>query len=106
MSCRQLGLQLHVLDTPLPLYDGQTGLLVPQHTDTRVERLRDALMDSARERVEDLGEAAVEGNTYPVQQSLFVVELAVSSSARARAAVEGQGVLACRTFVVWGLLLR
>ena len=61
MWCRQLGLQLQVLDTPLPLYDGHTGLPVPPHTDTRVERLRDTLMDSARARVEDLGEAAVEG---------------------------------------------
>ena len=60
--CRQLGLQLHTLDpTRLPLYDGITGELIPADMDSRVERVRDALLDAARERVDELGEAAVDG---------------------------------------------
>ena len=45
----------------LPLYDGVTGEAVPQHMDNRVEKLRDALMDDARERVDNLGEDLVVG---------------------------------------------
>ena len=40
-----------------------TGEPVPQTVDSRVERLRDALMDDARERVDDLGEDLVVGET-------------------------------------------
>ena len=61
MVCRQLGRKLHELHPVLPLYDGVTGQAVPQHMDNRVERLRDALMDDARERVDDLGEDLVVG---------------------------------------------
>lgn len=59
--CRQLGTELHELQPALPLFDGVTGQAVPQSVDTRVERLRDALMDDARERVDDLGEDLVVG---------------------------------------------
>ena len=64
---RQLGLQLHTLDpTRLPLYDGITGELIPADMDSRVERVRDALLDAARERVDELGEAAVDGELRAV----------------------------------------
>ena len=58
---RQVGVELHELQPALPLFDGVTGEAVPQAVDTRVERLRDALMDDARERVDDLGEDLVVG---------------------------------------------
>ena len=45
----------------LPLFDGETGQAVSKATDNRVERLRDVLMDDARERVDDLGEDLVVG---------------------------------------------
>ena len=61
LACRQLGSELHHLHPVLPLFDGVTGEAVPQHVDNRVERLRDALMDDARERVDDLGEDLVVG---------------------------------------------
>lgn len=62
--CRQLGSKLHVLHPVLPLFDGVTGQAVPQHVDNRVERLRDVLMDDARERVDDLGEDLVVGLAF------------------------------------------
>lgn len=62
---RQLGSQLHELHPVLPLFDGVTGRAVPQQVDNRVERLRDALMDDARERVDDLGEDLVVGGAQP-----------------------------------------
>ena len=62
---RQLGSELHELHPVLPLFDGVTGHAVPQHIDNRVERLRDALMDDARERVDDLGEDLVVGLAWP-----------------------------------------
>lgn len=65
MACRQLGSELHELHPVLPLFDGVTGQAVPQHVDNRVERLRDALMDDARERVDDLGEDLVVGLAPP-----------------------------------------
>ena len=49
------------MDSPLPLYDGVTGQLIPADVDARVEHVRDALLDAARQRVDTLGEAAVEG---------------------------------------------
>ena len=61
LARRQLGSDLHQLHPVLPLFDGVTGQAVPQHVDNRVERLRDALMDDARERVDDLGEDLVVG---------------------------------------------
>lgn len=60
-ACRQLGLTLHALESHLPLYDGLSGQLVPPELDERVEKLRDQLMDEARERVDELGEDAVAG---------------------------------------------
>ena len=60
-DCRQLGTELHELQPSLPLFDGETGQAVSHATDSRVERLRDALMDDARERVDDLGEDLVVG---------------------------------------------
>lgn len=39
---RQLGLQLHVLGSALPLYDGASGAPVPPDVDARVERVRRA----------------------------------------------------------------
>ena len=62
LACRQLGSELHHLQPVLPLFDGVTGQAVAQHIDNRVERLRDALMDDARERVDDLGEDLVVGS--------------------------------------------
>lgn len=62
--CRQLGSELHELHPVLPLFDGLTGQAVPQHVDNRVERLRDVLMDDARERVDDLGEDLVVGLAF------------------------------------------
>lgn len=64
LARRQLGSELHQLHPVLPLYDGVTGQAVPQHVDNRVERLRDALMDDARERVDDLGEDLVVGLAF------------------------------------------
>lgn len=61
--CRQVGAELHQLTPALPLFDGVTGQAVAQATDSRVERLRDVLMDDARERVDNLGEALVAGRT-------------------------------------------
>jgi len=61
--CRQVGRELHELKPALPLFDGVTGQPVPQTVDSRVERLRDALMDDARERVDDLGEDLVVGRS-------------------------------------------
>lgn len=63
MLCRQVGRELHELKPALPLFDGVTGQPVPQTVDSRVERLRDALMDDARERVDDLGEDLVVGKS-------------------------------------------
>lgn len=59
--CRQVGADLHKLSPALPLFDGVTGQKVLQLTDSRVERLRDVLMDDARERVDNLGEDLVAG---------------------------------------------
>jgi hypothetical protein len=61
--CRQLGIRLHELGRTLPLYDGVTGLPVPADVDARVERVRDTLMDDARERVDREGEAATMGES-------------------------------------------
>lgn len=60
---KQVGTELHELKPALPLFDGVTGQPVPQTVDSRVERLRDALMDDARERVDDLGEDLVVGES-------------------------------------------
>ncbi|KAL0040091.1 hypothetical protein WJX79_005960 [Trebouxia sp. C0005] len=60
---KQMGRELHELKPALPLFDGVTGQPVPQTVDNRVERLRDALMDDARERVDDLGEDLVVGES-------------------------------------------
>jgi hypothetical protein len=38
-GCRQLGLQLHVLGSALPLHDGASGAPVPPDMDARVERV-------------------------------------------------------------------
>ncbi|KAK9805594.1 hypothetical protein WJX72_006757 [[Myrmecia] bisecta] len=60
---RQLGVPLHQLGNLLPLYDGLTGQPVVPEVDARVEKVRDSLMDEARERVEELGEDAVQGES-------------------------------------------
>lgn len=70
MQCRQIGAELHELTPALPLYDGVTGQAVLQATDSRVERLRDVLMDDARERVDNLGEDLVAGNITGSEVSL------------------------------------
>jgi len=64
-ECRQLGLEFHSLQSELPLFDGETGVRVGEEEDRRVEVLRDALMDAARSRVEELGEDAVAGAVAP-----------------------------------------
>ena len=56
-----------------------TGQAVPQATDSRVERLRDALMDDARERVDDLGEDLVVGVQVAIQaESAVTLTLATA----------------------------
>lgn len=45
----------------LPLFCGVTGARISEEQDKRIEVLRDALMDAARSRVEELGEDAVAG---------------------------------------------
>ena len=52
---------LHPVSSALPLYDGVNGDLISASMDERIEHVRDALLDAARERVDTLGEAAVEG---------------------------------------------
>ena len=58
---RQLGLELVDLSPDLPLFCGVTGAKISEEQDKRIEVLRDALMDAARSRVEELGEDAVAG---------------------------------------------
>lgn len=69
--CRQLGLEFHSLQPDLPLFDGETGARIGEEQDRRMEVLRDALMDAARARVEELGEAAVAGALPPFPTILF-----------------------------------
>ena len=59
--CRQMGLELFKLGDHLPLYDGLTGQKVSDAQDRKIEIVRDALMDAARSRVEELGVEAVSG---------------------------------------------
>ncbi|EIE23206.1 amine oxidase, partial [Coccomyxa subellipsoidea C-169] len=47
----------------LPIYDGLTGQRVPDALDSLVDRVRDTLLDDARERVDSLGEAATEAES-------------------------------------------
>lgn len=47
----------------MPLFDGVTGQKVSDSQDRKIEFLRDALMDAARSRVEELGEEKVSGMT-------------------------------------------
>lgn len=47
---RQLGLELYPVRTTLPIYDAVTGQAVSEDADKLVERVRDALLDDARER--------------------------------------------------------
>ena len=49
--------------TTLPIYDAVTGEAVSEDADKLVERVRDALLDDARERVDTLGEAATEAES-------------------------------------------
>ena len=64
LVCRQLGLTLYpIRQHMLPIYDGLTGQAVSDATDRAVERVRDALLDDARERVDSLGEAATEAES-------------------------------------------
>ena len=58
-ACRQAGVELAPLRHELPLFDGVTGAAVQPDMDAHVERLRDALLDAARARVDYLGEAEV-----------------------------------------------
>lgn len=59
-----MGLELHTLGQHLPLFDGETGAEFSSDQDQKIELLRDALMDSARSRVEELGEEAVSGLSF------------------------------------------
>ncbi|KAK9903424.1 hypothetical protein WJX75_005208 [Coccomyxa subellipsoidea] len=64
LVARQLGLTLYpIRQHMLPIYDGLTGQAVSDATDRAVERVRDALLDDARERVDSLGEAATEAES-------------------------------------------
>ena len=54
----QIDLKLVELRTGCPLYDGEDGRLVDGEKDARIEKLRDLLMDEARETVEARGEDA------------------------------------------------
>lgn len=75
---RQLGLKLHVLDpTKLPLYDGLTGQLIPDDMDLHVNGVRDMLLDAAREHVDTLGEAAVDGMAHVIPADTDVILLLV-----------------------------
>ena len=56
-----MNLELFKLGEHLPLYDGVTGKKVSESQDRKIEILRDALMDAARSRVEDLGVDKVAG---------------------------------------------
>ena len=76
-SCRQLGLEFHSLQPELPLFDGETGAQIGEEQDKRMEVLRDALMDAARARVEELGEAAVAG-AFPYLSTLLTEFKAVN----------------------------
>jgi hypothetical protein len=63
---RQLKIALHQLGSSLPIYDAETGKRIDEDLDTRVELLRDTLLDEARERVDQLGEVRehTEAHTY------------------------------------------
>ena len=54
----QIDLNLVELRQGCPLYDGKDGSLVDDEKDARIEKLRDLLMDEAREAVEARGESA------------------------------------------------
>ena len=54
----QIDLKLVELRPGCPLYDGKDGSLVDGEKDARIEKLRDLLMDEAREAVEARGEDA------------------------------------------------
>ena len=54
----QIDLKLVELRPGCPLYDGKDGSLVAGEKDARIEKLRDLLMDEARETVEARGEDA------------------------------------------------
>lgn len=67
-------MEFHGLGQELPLFDGVTGEKVGEEQDKRIELLRDALMDSARARVEELGEEKVTGKRLECQAFLgFVI---------------------------------
>ena len=57
----QIDLKLVELRTGCPLYDGEDGRLVDGEKDARIEKLRDLLMDEARETVGGEGEDATAG---------------------------------------------
>ena len=61
LLCRQLGLELVGLTPELPLFCGVTGARISEEQDRKIDVLRDALMDAARSRVDELGEEAVAG---------------------------------------------
>lgn len=79
VSChRQLGLELHHLGDHLPLFDGVTGEKISDTQDRKIEILRDALMDAARSRVEELGEENVTGQpSHPHPHPLSLSDPAV-----------------------------
>ncbi len=91
--CRQLGLELVGLSPDLPLFCGVTGARISEEQDKRIEILRDALMDAARSRVEELGEDAVAGGGLHMSRLaktiMFVLERIVPA---ASAACSGGGL--------------
>lgn len=72
-------MELCGLGKELPLFDGASGAEVAPEQDRRIELLRDALMDAARGRVEELGEDAVSGlfqaQSDPLRASASLFEL-------------------------------
>lgn len=78
--CRQLGLELVGLSPELPLFCGVTGARISEEQDKRMEVLRDALMDAARSRVEELGEDAVAGWELTISDSNNTITIIIVMS--------------------------
>ena len=60
------------LSPDLPLFCGVSGAKISEEQDKRIEVLRDALMDAARSRVEELGEQAVTGRILAILSSSLI----------------------------------
>lgn len=78
--CRQLGLELVGLSPELPLFCGVTGARISEEQDKRMEVLRDALMDAARSRVEEMGEDAVAGWKLTISDSNNTIRIIIVMS--------------------------